>query len=454
MNLRIEKQVLHRFVEFFVAFALLTVLFGKIFISLKGDELNLLIFYGISVTLALWLVFFFAFVIYEDPYSASKIKLKGKRPKNYLVSCMVAVRNEEKNISRCMDSMLVQSYENKEIIVVNDASTDNTLRILREYEKDGRIILINLKDNLGKKKALGQAMVVAKGDIFAFTDSDSVWASDAIKRIVTIFQANEDIGAISGHSRALNGDYNLMTKTQDSWYEGQYSVRKAFESIWGVVTCVSGPLAVFRREAIYNYIPAWENDTFLGQEFKFATDRTLTGFVLGSKTIGKKLKEKYKNSPFVKNIDYPEKDWKIVYCKSARSWTIVPDNFQKVITQQVRWKKSFIRNIFFTGLFYWKKPLLPALMYYLHILFVIAGPFIVFRHLFYLPIKGNFWTALLYLMGIVFIGFMFGLAYKLENKNCHKWIYRPLMSLLSTLVLCWLIFYSAITIKKMTWVRG
>ena len=367
---------------------------------------------------------------------------------------MVAVRNEENNISRCIDSILAQSYINKEIIIVNDASTDKTIDILKKYEKNGLIKLIDLKNNLGKKIALGRAMAIAEGDIFAFTDSDSVWASAAIKKIITIFQANDDIGAVSGHCRALNGDHNLITRIQDSWYEGQYSIRKAFESIWGAVSCVSGPLAVFRRETIFNYIPAWENDSFLGQEFRFATDRTLTGFALGSKSIGKKVKERYKDSPFVKNINYPEKDWKIVYCKSARSWTIVPDTFQKVIKQQIRWKKSFIRNVFFTGLFYWKKPLLPALMYYLHVLFVFVGPFIVFRHLVYLPIKGNLWSALLYLLGIIFVGFMFGLAYKLENKKCHRWIYRPLMSLLSTLFLSWLIFYSAATIKKMIWSRG
>ena len=450
-----KKSTAHKLTELLIAFSLLAVLFGKIFINLKDNEFNLLIFYGISVTFAVWLVFFFAFLVYKDPYVVSAMKLKKKKVhEDYFVSCMVAVHNEEKNITQCVDSILSQSYINKEVIVVNDASTDNTLRILKKYEKKQLIKLIDLKENLGKKKALSRAMEIAKGDIFAFTDSDSMWAPDAIEKIATIFQANKDVGAVSGHCRALNGDENLITRIQDSWYEGQYSVRKAFESIWGAVTCVSGPLAVFRKEAIFNYIPAWENDTFLGREFRFATDRTLTGFVLGSSSIGEKLKKKWKDSPFVKLYDYPAQDWKILYCKSARSWTIVPNTFQKVLRQQVRWKKSFIRNLFFTGLFYWRRPFLPVLLYYLHIFFVMAGPFIVFRHLVYLPMNGNSWTALLYLCGIVFVGFMFGLAYKLENKSSHKWIYRPLMSLLSTLVLSWLIFYSAATIKKMIWTRG
>ena len=52
---------------------------------------------------------------------------------------------------------------------------------------------------------------------------------------------------------------------------------KAAESTMGSVTCVSGPLAVFRRDAVWNYLPAWAHDRFLGGEFRFATDRQLPG---------------------------------------------------------------------------------------------------------------------------------------------------------------------------------
>jgi len=310
-----------------------------------------------------------------------------------------------------------------------------------------------LEKNVGKKRALARGLLKTKGEIILFTDSDSIVVPDALSKIIDVFNLDENIGAVGGHVRALNGDKNLLTKMQDSWYEGQFSIRKAFESIFGSITCISGPLAVFRREAIFNLIPAWENDSFLGQEFKFATDRTLTGFVLGNGIIANKLKKKYKNSIFVKKEDYHPREWKVVYCKSAKAFTIVPDTLKRMIRQQIRWKKSFIRNSFFTGSFYWRRPFLPALFYYLHILFVVVGPFIVFRHLIYLPIQGNLFSAFLYLGGIFFIGSCFAIAYKIENKDCNKWVYRPIMSIFSTLILSWLIFYSALTIKKMDWHR-
>jgi cellulose synthase/poly-beta-1,6-N-acetylglucosamine synthase-like glycosyltransferase len=411
--------------------------------------------YGITVTSVVLTQFITALFFYKDPYQqAEALARSGMQPlddtKPYLVSCLVAVFNEEEVIEKCVASVCSQTYSNKEIIFVDDCSTDRTEKILRELEKKYPIKLITSKKNGGKKRALCKATLIAKGDILAFTDSDSLWRPDALEKAVEVFRYMPEVGALSGHCKAWNGDKNFITKVQDSWYEGQYGIRKAFESTFGSITCVSGPLAVFRREAIYNYLPAWENDIFLGQEFRFATDRTLTGFVLGAKYIGQKIKDQWKDSPFA-FPDYPVKEYKIVYSKSARSLTIVPDSFKKMIKQQVRWKRSFIRNTFLTGKFYWHKPLLPALVYYLHILFVIAGPFIVLRHLIYFPLHGNFYSVFLYLGGITFIGYMFGLAYKLEYPKSHRWIYRPFMSLLSTLVLSWLFFYSLITIRHMKW---
>jgi cellulose synthase/poly-beta-1,6-N-acetylglucosamine synthase-like glycosyltransferase len=427
----------------------LIVLIGKV--VYKPSAPNAFLFaYGVTVTSIVLVLFFIAFHRYRDPalIAAQLPPSKRSRP---LVSCMVAVHNEEDILSQCLQSLLAQTYSRMEIIVVNDASTDGTKEVLDSFARKG-VKVMHLAQNVGKKKALAHAMLKAKGSIFVFTDSDSILATDAVQKVVNAFSLDPLIGAVAGHCRALNGNKNLITRIQDSWYEGQFSVRKAFESVYGAVTCVSGPLAGFRREAIFNFIPAWEKDTFFGQEFKFATDRTLTGFVLGSRSIGPALKRKYADSPFA-TPSYPLREWRVVYAKSARAWTKVPDTIRSFFQQQVRWKKSFFRNIFFTGRFYWKKSFLPALFYYLHILFVFSGPFIAFRYLLYQPTHGNVLSAILYLCGIVFIGFMFGLAYKVESGD-SKWVYRPLMSLTSTLILTWLTFYALLTIRRNKWHRA
>ncbi len=445
-----NSKIFRHLIVVVILISLVLLIIGKAFF-LSPPNVFLLI-YGVLVT-AVVLLTFSVSLRYKDPSLEIREMGLEKNMKLPLISCVLAVRNEEKMILKCISSLVNSDYKNKEIIIVNDASTDRTREVLKFYEGVKNVRVINLKINVGKKKAIAEGLKVAKGEIFVFTDSDCVIAPDAISRIIEIFIKDSKIGAVSGHGRALNSSENMLTKIQDSWYETQYSVKKAFESVYGSVCCVSGPLAVFRRSAIYNYIPAWVNDSFLGSEFRFATDRQLTGYVLGSKYIGEKLKKKYASSEFVKNENYPTRDWKIIYCKSAKVLTVVPNTFKRLIRQHVRWKKSFIRNLFFTGTFYWRKKTIPAARFYLGALFVLIGPFIALRHLIYLPLTGDLLSGVYYLGGILFIGSLYGFMYKIEDPESPLWVYRPLMSLLSTLVLSWLIFYSMATIKKMVWHR-
>ena len=415
--------------------------------------------YGVTVTAVVLLQMSIAFMRYRDLAVSGEGAADDRKPTPTragalpVVSFMVAVHNEELVLESCIRSLSAQTYFPREIIVVDDASTDGTPALLDKLCQRYDMKVIKLERNVGKKRALAAAMLEATGAIFAFSDSDSVWAPDAVERTIRIFQAHPDVGAVSGHCRALNATTNTLTKMQDSWYEGQFSVRKAFESAFGAVTCVSGPLAVFRREAIFNFVPAWTSDRFCGQEFRFATDRTLTAFVLLPERRAHRLRQKHQQSPFATPVD-PWRRWRVVYSKSARAWTVVPETPRQLLMRQVRWKKSFLRNAFFTGSFYWQRPFIPALAYYLHVLFVLAGPFVAFRHLVYLPLHGNAESALLYLFGIVFIGSMFALAYRREDPTSGRGFYRPLMSLLSTVVLSWLVFYSIATIRRMHWARA
>ncbi len=436
-----------------ILFILLVFLMNK-FLVIHYDGLRPLLVYGIAVLSIHLMVFTHAVFKYRD---LAKTKTPLKRfPYRQLpvVSCMVAVHNEEKFIAKCLDSIYGQTYPKIEVIVVNDASSDGTIEVLRRYkeEKHNDLVILDLTENVGKKSALTKAMAIATGTIYAHTDSDSKWDQHAIARIVRIMVNYPDVGAVSGHGRAQNASTNVLTKMQDAWMEGQFSIRKAFESSYGAVTCVSGPLAVFRKAAVYNLLPAWEKDMFLGQEFRFATDRTLTALTLGSKHFHKKVLRKHRGSMFLERA-YEPRDWKIVYSKSARSTTIVPDNMRSFMKQQARWKKSFIRNVFFNSPFFWRKPLPVAFLFYAHIVFVFLAPLIV-ASIFFLPNYNYVPSIIYYIASVSLIGMLFGITLRLEDKSCRYWYYRPAMSLMSSLVLSWLIIYSAFTIRKMKWHRG
>jgi hyaluronan synthase len=128
----------------------------------------------------------------------------------------------------------------------------------------------------------------------------------------------------------------------------------------------------------------------------------------------------------------------------------VPKNFRALILQQVRWRKSFVRSIFATGKIYCRRPFIAALLYYLSIGMKLVRPFIVIFTLFIIPFSGDYLTPVFYFSGILFVGMIYAVDFKLSNPTNDLWIYRPLMTLLSTFIYVWLIFYAVLTIKKTT----
>lgn len=405
--------------------------------------------YGAGVLTATLLVMYLSFGWYHD--KSCGMTLPEDAP---LVTCMLAVRDDIDVIRRCVNSVLDSQYPNLELVVVDDNSSDGTTELLRELAHQRLFTLICLERNVGKKRALTLAATRASGEILVFTDSDCIVSPWAIQQCVKALAADPRIGAVSGHARALNGDHNLLTRIQDTWYDGQFSVAKAAESVLGTVTCVSGPMAAFRRAAIYDYLPAWAEDTFLGREFKFATDRQLTAYVLGQDRVGTKLKTRYAGSSLIKQEGHQPRGWRVEYVSSARVLTNVPETARTLLKQQVRWKKSFVRNLFFTGGFLWRRGVLPSLLFYGHVLWVCAAPVLAFRHLIWLPAHGHFSYTGVYLAGVLLKGAVWALAYKAHNPHSPKWVYRPLMSLLSSTCLSWVLPYSVLTLRRNVWSRG
>ena len=100
----------------------------------------------------------------------------------YLVSIITPSYNSEKFISMTIDSVLRQTYRNWEMIIVDDASTDNTCTIIYDYcKKDNRIKLIRLKKNSGAAVARNRAIEKSKGKYIAFLDSDDIWLPEKLK---------------------------------------------------------------------------------------------------------------------------------------------------------------------------------------------------------------------------------------------------------------------------------
>lgn len=90
-----------------------------------------------------------------------------------LISVIVPVYNVAPYVEACLSSIVSQSYDNLEILVVDDASTDGSYDICQKYYKsDSRVRLMHHNKNLGLSAARNTALEVAKGDYIVFVDSD------------------------------------------------------------------------------------------------------------------------------------------------------------------------------------------------------------------------------------------------------------------------------------------
>ena len=117
---------------------------------------------------------------------------------NPLVSVIIPVYNAEKYIAKCINSLIEQTLQNFEVIVVNDGSTDNTPDILKELAKeDSRIIVIN-QSNQKQGAARNRGLEIAKGKYITFVDADDWLDLDYLERMYqAIIEDKADI-AVSG----------------------------------------------------------------------------------------------------------------------------------------------------------------------------------------------------------------------------------------------------------------
>ena len=436
--------------------------------------------YSFVTTFVIFSILLISYTRYKDPYVEAQ-RQYGLNKDKPLVTIIIPVKNEEGNIRRALQSCIDSTYSPKQIIIVNDGSTDETPQILDQMHKEYPYLqIIHLSRSVGKKKAIEMATEVAKGEIYVFMDSDCNMANDAVENAVKIFVSDRKIGAVTGHGRVRNSDEgNALQKLQDVWYDGQYRIIKGMESSFSSLTCCSGAFSAFRRAAVQPYMHAWAHDKFLGTEFKFATDRRLTAYVLGAdppsydKEAGSKPEQRadayphlsllssgndgfevmrQSHDPEIALEDKSRYRWKLKYSPHVRVYIGPPESLSALIRQQIRWRKSFIRSIFSTGKVYWRRPFFAALLYYLQISLKIIRPYIAIKAFFLLPLLSNdYYNGIFYAVSIVFTGMIYGIDFRLRNPGSGLWLYRPLMTILSTFVFSWLLIYAALTIKKAAW---
>ncbi len=345
------------------------------------------------------------------------------------VTFIIAGKNEEESIYKTIITCMESNYQGKlECIAVDDGSTDMTrsemFKASEYYKKENKVVkVIGFDKNRGKREAMAEGILQAEGEVIVFVDSDSFLDPHAVHHIVEHFIEDPRVGGVAGKTGVENVEVNELTKMQSARYGISFDIFKACESVFGVVTCCPGCFSAYRKDVLLEVLEPWRTQMFWGTRSTFGDDRSLTNYVL--------------------------RKWKVVYCKTATAVTIVPEKYPKFFKQQLRWKKSWIREGAAAATFIWKKNIIASLSFYTNLILPICSPIIVLSALFIQPIFYSH-SPLFFLFGVIFLSGLYGLFYFWQSSNRYWWYIIP-FTLMYTFALVWQMPYAALRLRDTKW---
>lgn len=251
----------------------------------------------------------FLFLIGADIYDIKQILKSKKQTKRYrpFISIIIPAYNEQTGVIRTVQSAIANTYPRKEIIVVNDGSTDLTKKKLRNFQKRyPRSIKIINQTNSGKAAAINNAVMRSKGSLIMVVDADSLLAPDAIEKMVNHFQDKQIIAAASNVK--ILPTRKLMGLAQRFEYLISYRMKRALNTL-NVEYIVGGVGSTFRKRHLLK-VGGYDTDTM-------TEDIDLT----------------------VKLIrHFGNKEFKIHYAADSVAFTEHVLSFKSLVKQRFRWK--------------------------------------------------------------------------------------------------------------------
>ena len=242
-----------------------------------------------------------------------------------LPECTVIVPayNEGRQIALALESILNSDYpkEKLSVIAVNDGSRDDTWEWIRRSaeESAGRILALNLKTNMGKRKAIYQALLHSRSEIFVTIDSDSEVLASTLRNLVSPFVADPKIGGVAGSIRVLNLDDGALPRMLDVNFVFSFDFIRSAQSVVRSVMCTPGALSAYRRSALDPFLQEWAEQTFLGQPANIGEDRAITNILL-------------------------REGHEVVFQSTAVAFTEMPTTYIPLCKMFIRWARSNIRE--------------------------------------------------------------------------------------------------------------
>ncbi|MEM3552008.1 MAG: glycosyltransferase [Candidatus Bathyarchaeia archaeon] len=220
------------------------------------------------------------------------------------VSIIVPARNEEPYIGNTLASLLEDTYPDKEIIVVDDGSSDKTYIKALMFTEDSRVKVLRRKEPSGAKaRAVNYGLLYATGEIVIVVDGDTIVEREAVNRLIAPMINNPETIAAAGNIRVVNR-INLLTRLQAYEYFISMEMGRRWQAMLSGLLVIPGAFGAVRRSVLES-LGRMHADTI-------TEDFDLTVML-------QKVKKKIAFSP------------------EAIAWTYVPENLREWTRQRIRW---------------------------------------------------------------------------------------------------------------------
>ncbi|WP_295178586.1 glycosyltransferase family 2 protein [uncultured Christiangramia sp.] len=242
-----------------------------------------------------------------------------------LPTCTVIVPayNEGKQVYATLMSLAESEYptEKLQLLAIDDGSKDDTWSWMQKAKEvlGDRVAIYQQPENKGKRHALYRGFNLGTGEVFVTVDSDSVVNADTLRNLVSPFVVNEKCGAVAGNIRVLNNEKALLPKMLNVNFVLSFEFMRSAESTLESVLCTPGALAAYRASAVFECLPEWINQTFMGKPSDIGEDRAMTNMIL-------------------------KQGQHVLFQRNAYAYTNVPEQYKGLYKMFIRWGRSNVRE--------------------------------------------------------------------------------------------------------------
>src|SRR5580704_5539677 len=260
-------------------------------------------------------------------WSVPKAVVKKDYTYQPTVSVLMPCFNEGKTVYETIESISKSNYPNEKFegIAQDDCSVDDSNEWMLKAQRDFTNIRVRVGRNAvnsGKARSVCNALRLSTAEMVISIDSDCIFHPDAIRELAACF-SEPKIGSVGGRVGVRNPNESTITAIQTFIYYAAFQVYKVPENWTRSVGCISGCLFAIRRELLLEIEPNIRSRHWFGIPVNQGEDRFLTHQTLlrGYGT-------------YINN--------------DALCWTTVPNTLSVLFKQQLRWRRSIVRDFFFT----------------------------------------------------------------------------------------------------------